>query len=585
MREVVVGLGSCGLAAGGLKVYEKFAELLAADASVTPIAVLKKTGCIGMCHAEALVEIRDDARGSVFYGNVSPEKAAVIFESHVKNGNIAEEFKFDATAAAAKQKRIALRNSGVIDPDNIDEYIARQGYKGLEKALNEMTPAEVVTAVSESGLRGRGGAGFSTGMKWKFAAASRGDHKYVICNADEGDPGAFMDRSLLESDPHSILEGMTIAAYAIGADAGYIYARAEYPEAIKHLKHAVSEATKRGFLGDNILGKGLKFNIRLKEGAGAFVCGEETALIASIEGKRGMPRVRPPFPVESGLWGYPTSINNVETFANVAWIILNGPGAFNSLGTEGSKGTKVFALAGKIKNGGLVEVPMGMSLNEVIYEIGGGTTLGGPFKAVQMGGPSGGCIPANLGETPVDYEQITATGAIMGSGGMVVMDETTCMVDVARFFLSFTQNESCGKCTFCRIGTKRMLEILERICAGEGKEDDIPLLQELGEQIKSSSLCGLGQSAPNPVLTTLRYFMDEYKAHIIDKKCPAKSCLALVEFVIEAEKCTGCGLCIKSCAVGAITGEKKQAHTVDAAKCIRCGKCMTVCNFNAIVKR
>ena len=585
MREVVVGLGSCGLAAGGLKVYERFAELLGSGESDAKSAVLKRTGCIGMCHAEVMVEIRDEAHGSVFYGNVSPEKADAIFESHIKNGRVVEEFKFDAAAAATKQKRVALRNSGVIDPDNIDEYIARQGYKALEKALTEMVPAEVVTVISESGLRGRGGAGFSTGTKWKFAAASKGDHKYVICNADEGDPGAFMDRSLLESDPHSILEGMTIAAYAIGADAGYIYVRAEYPEAIKHLKFAISEATKRGFLGDNILGKGFKFNIRLKEGAGAFVCGEETALIASIEGKRGMPRVRPPFPVESGLWGYPTSINNVETFANVAWIILNGPAAFNSLGTEGSKGTKVFALAGKIKNGGLVEVPMGMTLNEVIYDIGGGTTLGGPFKAVQMGGPSGGCIPTNLGETPVDYEQITATGAIMGSGGMVVMDETTCMVDVARFFLSFTQNESCGKCTFCRIGTKRMLEILERICTGKGKEEDIPILRDLGEQIKASSLCGLGQSAPNPVLTTLRYFMDEYTAHIIDKKCPAKSCLALVEFVIEAEKCTGCGLCVKSCAVGAITGEKKKAHIVDAAKCVRCGKCMTVCNFNAIVKR
>ena len=585
MREVLVGLGSCGLAAGGLKVYERFAELLGSGGSDIPAAVLKKTGCIGMCHAEPLVEIRDEAHGSVFYGSVTPEKVDAIFESHIKNGRVAEEFKFDAAGAAAKQKRIALRNSGVIDPDNIDEYVARQGYKALEKALTEMAPPDVVTVISESGLRGRGGAGFSTGTKWKFAAASKGDHKYVICNADEGDPGAFMDRSLLESDPHSILEGMAIAAYAIGADAGYIYVRAEYPEAIKHLKHAISEANKRGFLGDNIFGKGFKFNIRLKEGAGAFVCGEETALIASIEGKRGMPKVRPPFPVESGLWGYPTSINNVETFANVAWIILNGASAFNTLGTQGSKGTKVFALAGKIKNGGLVEVPMGMTLNEVIYDIGGGTTLGGQFKAVQMGGPSGGCIPAHLGETPVDYEQITATGAIMGSGGMVVMDETTCMVDVARFFLSFTQNESCGKCTFCRIGTKRMLEILERICAGKGKEEDIPTLQELGEQIKSSSLCGLGQSAPNPVLTTLRYFMDEYMAHIRDKKCPAKSCLALVEFVIDAEKCIGCGLCIKSCAVGAITGEKKKAHTVDAAKCVRCGKCMTVCNVNAIVKQ
>jgi NADH-quinone oxidoreductase subunit F len=575
-------MGSCGLAAGGQKVYQRFEELLG---SGDHGASLKKTGCIGMCHAEVLVEVREEGTESVFYGNVTPEKADAIFESHVKNGKIAAEFVFDAAASGAQQKRIVLRNSGVIDPDNLDEYLARQGYKALEKALTSMTREEVVATVADAGLRGRGGAGFPTGTKWKFAAGYRDEHKYIICNADEGDPGAFMDRSVLESDPHSVLEGMAIAAYAIGADAGYIYVRAEYPEAIKHLKHAIAEATARGFLGDDIFGKGFKFNIRLKEGAGAFVCGEETALIASIEGKRGMPRVRPPFPVESGLWGHPTCINNVETLANVAWIILNGAAAFKALGTEGSKGTKVFALAGKIKNGGLVEVPMGMTLNDVIYKIGGGTTLGGPFKAVQMGGPSGGCIPASLGETPVDYEQITATGAIMGSGGMVVMDETTCMVDVARFFLSFTQNESCGKCTFCRIGTKRMLEILQRICEGKGKEEDIGLLRELGEQIKSSSLCGLGQSAPNPVLTTLRYFMDEYTAHIHDKKCPAKSCLALVEFAIDAGKCIGCGLCLSSCAVGAITGEKKKPHAIDAGKCVRCGKCMTVCNVNAIEKR
>jgi NADH-quinone oxidoreductase subunit F len=584
-------MGSCGLAAGGLKVYQRFEELLGSGDCG---AVLKKTGCIGMCHAEVLVEVRDDAFGSVFYGNVTPEKVDGIFESHIRNGKVAEEFTFDAAATGAKQHRIVLRNSGVIDPDNLDEYLARQGYKALEKAMTSMTREEVIATIADAGLRGRGGAGFPTGTKWKFAAASKDDHKYIICNADEGDPGAFMDRSVLESDPHSVLEGMAIAAYAIGADAGYIYVRAEYPEAIKHLRHAIAQATARGFLGDNIFGGaggsgdaggGFRFNIRLKEGAGAFVCGEETALIASIEGKRGMPKVRPPFPVESGLWGHPTCINNVETLANVAWIILNGAAAFKALGTEGSKGTKVFALAGKIKNGGLVEVPMGMTLNNVIYDIGGGTTLGGPFKAVQMGGPSGGCIPASLGETPVDYEQINATGAIMGSGGMVVMDETTCMVDVARFFLSFTQNESCGKCTFCRIGTKRMLEILERICAGKGKEEDIATLRELGEQIKSSSLCGLGQSAPNPVLTTLRYFMDEYTAHIHDKKCPAKSCLALVEFVIDAQKCIGCGLCLSVCAVGAITGERKKVHLIDAAKCVRCGKCMTVCNVNAIEKR
>ncbi|NLT33848.1 MAG: NADH-quinone oxidoreductase subunit NuoF [Acidobacteria bacterium] len=582
MREVLVGLGSCGLAAGGLKVYQRFAEILDPDGKD---AVLKKTGCIGMCHAEVLVEVKDGDGGSTFYRNVTPDRVERIIEEHLRNGRVVADWVLDAGAAQSKQRRVALRNSGIIDPDNLDEYLAHAGYQALEKAVTRMTPDEVIQTIADSGLRGRGGAGFPTGTKWRFAADSKDTHKYVICNADEGDPGAFMDRSLLESDPHSILEGMALAAYAIGADAGYIYVRAEYPEAVKRLKRAIAQATDRGLLGGNILGKGFDFHIRLKEGAGAFVCGEETALIASIEGKRGMPRVRPPFPVESGLWGHPTCINNVETLANVAWIILNGAAAFNSLGTEGSKGTKVFALAGKVKHGGLVEVPMGMTINEVIYDIGGGTLSGGPFKAVQMGGPSGGCIPAALGATPIDYEHITATGAIIGSGGMVVMDETTCMVDVARFFLSFTQNESCGKCTFCRVGTKRMLEILDRICAGKGKDEDIALLSELGEQIKSSSLCGLGQSAPNPVLTTLRYFLDEYHAHIRDHKCPAKSCLALVEFAIIPEKCIGCGLCIAACAVGAITGEKKQPHTIEDAKCIRCGKCITVCNVGAIEKR
>ncbi|MBN2338008.1 MAG: NADH-quinone oxidoreductase subunit NuoF [Acidobacteria bacterium] len=582
MREVLVGLGSCGLAAGGLKVYQRFAEVLGSNSSD---ALLKKTGCIGMCYAEVLVEVKEGDGGGTFYRNVTPDRVERIVEEHVRNGRVVSDWVLDSVGVQSRQRRIALRNSGIIDPDSLDEYLERGGYQALERALTRMTPEEVVQTIADSGLRGRGGAGFPTGTKWRLAAGSRDTHKYVICNADEGDPGAFMDRSLLESDPHSILEGMALAAYAIGADAGYIYVRAEYPEAVKRLKHAISQATARALLGSNILGKGLHFDIKLKEGAGAFVCGEETALIASIEGKRGMPRVRPPFPVEAGLWGHPTCINNVETLANVAWIVQNGAAAFNSLGTEGSKGTKVFALAGKVKNGGLVEVPMGMTINEVIYDIGGGTLTGGPFKAVQMGGPSGGCIPASLGDTPIDYEQITATGAIMGSGGMVVMDETTCMVDVARFFLSFTQNESCGKCTFCRVGTKRMLEILERICTGKGKDEDIALLSELGEQIKSSSLCGLGQSAPNPVLTTLRYFLDEYHAHIRDHKCPAKSCLALVEFAVIPEKCIGCGLCIAACAVGAITGEKKKPHTIDDAKCIRCGKCITVCNVGAIEKR
>ena len=582
MQEVLVGLGSCGLAAGGLKVYQRFSELLKSNGRD---AVLKKTGCIGMCYREVLVEVKDEGGRSTLYYDVSPEKADRIVADHLGKGRVIGEWVVDPNESLAKQKRIVLRNCGVIDPLSLDEYLAREGYKALEKALSQMTPAQVIEVIAESGLRGRGGAGFPTGTKWRLASASQNPHKYIICNGDEGDPGAFMDRSVLEGDPHSVLEGMAIAAYAIGADQGYVYVRAEYPEAVKRLRHALAQARARGFLGNNILGKGFHLQINLKEGAGAFVCGEETALIASIEGRRGMPRVRPPFPTESGLWGHPTCINNVETLANLPWILLRGAEAFKTYGTASSRGTKVFALAGKVKRGGLVEVPMGMTINEVIYDIGGGTLAGGDFKAVQMGGPSGGCIPASLGNTNIDYEQLTATGAIMGSGGMVVMDESTCMVDVARFFLSFTQNESCGKCTFCRVGTKRMLEILERICSGKGKEDDIAILSELGEQIKSSSLCGLGQTAPNPVLTTLRYFLHEYEAHIRDKKCPAKACLALVEFFIKGETCNGCGLCLKTCEVGAISGENRKAHTIDISKCIRCGKCITVCRPGAIEKR
>ncbi len=582
MHQVLVGLGSCGLAAGGQKVYERFSELL--ESKQSP-ALLKKTGCIGMCYREVLVEIRDDSGQSTLYFDISPDKVGRIVEDHLRKGQPVAEWVVDPDESMAKQKRIVLRNCGIIDPLSLDEYLAREGYQALDKALSRMTPSQVIEVIADSGLRGRGGAGFPTGTKWRLASASKDPHKYIICNADEGDPGAFMDRSVLEGDPHSVLEGMAIAAYAIGADAGYIYVRAEYPEAVKRLRHALAQATARGFLGGNILGRGFHLHLNLKEGAGAFVCGEETALIASIEGRRGMPRVRPPFPVESGLWGHPTCINNVETLANVPWILLRGAEAFKAHGTAGSKGTKVFALAGKVKRGGLVEVPMGMTINEVIHEIGGGTLTGGAFKAVQMGGPSGGCIPAALGNTPIDYEQITATGAIMGSGGMVVMDESTCMVDVARFFLSFTQNESCGKCTFCRVGTKRMLEILERICAGAGEDKDIARLSELGEQIKSSSLCGLGQTAPNPVLTTLRYFLPEYEAHIRDKKCPAKACLALVDFYINGETCSGCGLCVKACASAAISGEPKKAHEIDILKCTRCAKCLTVCNQGAIEKR
>ena len=582
MQQVVVGMASCGIAAGGLAAYNRFVELLAPDKDRIS---LTQTGCIGMCFREPLVEVIGEDQRRTLYGEVTSDRVDRIVEEHLHQGKVIEEWVVHEHQFLDKQKRIVLRNCGEIDPYSLDAYLARQGYQALEKVLNSMTPEQVIECIAESGLRGRGGAGFPTGTKWRFARKATDPHKYVICNADEGDPGAFMDRSVLEGDPHSVLEGMAIAGYAMGAEHGYIYCRAEYPQAIVRLRHAMAEAEKRNLLGANIFGKGLNFSIKLKEGAGAFVCGEETALIASIEGKRGMPRVRPPFPAESGLWGHPTCINNVETLANIAWIILNGAKAFNAYGTERSKGTKVFALAGKVKRGGLVEVPMGMTLNEVIYEIGGGTKSGGPFKAVQMGGPSGGCIPASLGHTPIDYENITATGAIMGSGGMVVMDENTCMVDVARFFLSFTQNESCGKCTFCRIGTKRMLEILERICMGQGEEKDLKVLAELGEQIKGSSLCGLGQTAPNPVLTTIRYFYNEYEAHIKDKKCPAKVCLPLVEIFINPENCSGCGLCLKACESHAITGEKKKPHLIDQATCAKCGKCITVCRQAAVEKR
>jgi len=582
MQEVRVGTASCGIAAGGLAAYNRFAELLKPDPNRV---ILKQTGCVGMCFREPLVEIVEDDHRRTLYGEVTSDRVDRIVEEHLRGGRLIQEWVVEEKEFLAKQKRIVLRNCGEIDPFSLEAYQARDGYRALEKVLASLTPEQVIECIAESGLRGRGGAGFPTGTKWRLARAAPDPHKYVICNADEGDPGAFMDRSVLEGDPHSVLEGMAIAGYALGADQGYIYARAEYPQAVHRLRHAIARAEEKNLLGRNIFGRGFHFSIRLKEGAGAFVCGEETALIASIEGKRGMPRVRPPFPVEAGLWGHPTCINNVETLANVPWIILNGAPAFAAFGTERSKGTKVFALAGKVKRGGLVEVPMGITLNEVIYGIGGGTVSGGPFKAVQMGGPSGGCIPASLGDTPIDYENITATGAIMGSGGMVVMDQSTCMVDVARFFLNFTQNESCGKCTFCRIGTKRMLEILERICIGQGEEKDLKILAELGEQIKSSSLCGLGQTAPNPVLTTLRYFYHEYEAHIKEKKCPAKACLALVELYINPELCSGCGLCLKACDSGAISGEKKKPHQIEPSTCVKCGKCITVCRLGAVEKR
>jgi NADH-quinone oxidoreductase subunit F len=563
-------------------------DALAAKLEDTDIALMQ-TGCIGMCYKEPLVEVLVPGHERYVYGDMTPEKAERIIEEHVINGKpvgdwllMVEGNGSDIDNPLEGQRRIVLRNCGIIDPEDIDDYISVGGYDAIKKALAGMTPEQVIDEVIESGLRGRGGAGFSTGLKWRFAREAKGSPKYIICNADEGDPGAFMDRSVLESDPHGVLEGMLIAAYAIGADEGYIYCRAEYPLAVHRLKLAISSARARGFLGEDILGSRFSFDLQIREGAGAFVCGEETALMMSIEGKRGMPRSRPPFPAQSGLWGKPTSINNVESFANVAWIISNGAKAYNSLGTEKSKGTKVFALAGKVARGGLVEVPMGMSINDIVFKVGGGTSSDLAFKAVQMGGPSGGCVPASLADTQVDYDSLSSIGAIMGSGGMLVMDESTCMVDLAKFFLNFTQDESCGKCVPCRIGTKRMLEILQRITAGEGKDGDIELLENLAASIKRASLCGLGQTAPNPALTTIKYFRDEYEAHIVDKTCPAKKCKALITYEVLADVCTGCTKCTKFCPTGAISGAKKKPHVIDEAKCVRCGLCMDVCKFNSI---
>jgi len=584
MKEIKVGLGTCGISAGGTPVFEMLKSEI--DKHNIDLAV-KETGCMGMCYEEVLVEVIEDNE-SFLYSKVTPENAKKIISEHVIGGKPIEDWIIKSNTIKKedsflnKQKRIVLRNCGIIDPGSIDEYIEKEGYKAIEKVLSEFSQNDVINLIKESGLRGRGGGGFSTGMKWMFANKAKAGKKYIICNADEGDPGAFMDRSVLEGDPHSILEGMMIAAYAVGADEGVLYVRAEYPKAISRLKNAIKQCKENGLLGKNILNSDFDFEMRIKEGAGAFVCGEETALIASIEGKRGMPRLRPPFPANKGLWDYPTNINNVETFANVPWIILNGPKAFNSLGTEKSKGTKVFALAGKIKKSGLVEVPMGMTIKEIVFDIGGGIKEDKEFKAVQMGGPSGGCIPASMSDLKIDYDEINKTGAIMGSGGMVVLDETTCMVDVAKFFLTFTQNESCGKCTFCRIGTKRMLEILTRITEGNGKEGDIEKLIELSERIKESSLCGLGQTAPNPVLTTIKYFREEYEAHIREKRCPAKKCSALIKYKIIEDKCIGCTLCARNCPVNTIEGKAKEVHIINQDNCIKCGLCYSACKFDAI---
>jgi NADH-quinone oxidoreductase subunit F len=585
--KVIVGLGSCGLAAGAGKVYDAIKKIQETD---NLDFTLKKTSCIGMCFREPLVEVIDET-GSYLYGNVDIKKADEIIEQHIKNLSPIKEYVVKTDLFETKDKnffegqvKIVLRNCGYIDPESIEEYEERDGYKSLKKiASDKIDKLEVIQIVLDSGIRGRGGAGFPTGMKWKFANNNKAKEKYIICNADEGDPGAFMDRSVLEGDPHSVIEGMIIGAYAIEATSGVIYCRAEYPLAIKRLNIALDQARAKGYLGQNILGiEGFNFDIYIKEGAGAFVCGEETALIASIEGERGMPRKRPPFPAESGLWKSPTNINNVETFANIPWIILNGAPAYSKYGTEKSKGTKVFALTGKINNGGLVEVPMGITIKDIIFKLGGGIIDNKKFKAVQLGGPSGGCIPEYLSHTIVDYDSVNATGAIMGSGGMVVMDETTCMVDIARFFLDFTQKESCGKCTFCRIGTKRMLEILTRITEGEGREGDIEMLEELAVQIKDASLCGLGQSAPNPVQTTIKYFRNEYEAHIRDKKCPAKNCKKLLTYEVDPENCTGCMVCKKGCSVNAIDGERKEVHFIRQEDCIKCGVCFTKCKFKAI---
>ena len=579
MLKVVVGQGSCGLAAGAGSVYDRLGEKL--DNSKANLTI---AGCIGNCYLEPIVDVYDDDK---LYRcvKVNDEGADKIADA-VNSGDLSsleslliskedEEF-------LSKQTRIALRHCGIINPEEIDDYIADDGYKAITKVLNEMTPEQVIDVIKTSGLAGRGGAGFPTWFKWNAARQAKGDEKYLICNADEGDPGAFMDRAVIESDPHNLIEGMLIGAYAIGAKEAIVYVRAEYPLAIVRLKNAIKQAKEKGYIGQNILGSGFSCEFTIKAGAGAFVCGEETALIESLQGNRGMPRLKPPFPANAGYWYKPSNINNVETYANVSWIINNGGEAFSAMGTENSKGTKVFAVTGKVKRTGLVEVPMGLTLRDVIFGICGGIRDDKEFKAVQLGGPSGGCIPKRLLDTVIDYKELGATGAIMGSGGMVVMDEGTCMVGIAKFFLDFTTKESCGKCVHCRIGTKRLSEILTRIVEGNGKEGDIELLIELCESIKTGALCGLGQTAPNPVLTTIKYFRDEYEAHINEKKCPTHECKALVKYTIVADLCRGCSLCSKKCPVNAISGVLKSPYEIDQEKCIRCGSCYNACRFSAI---
>ena len=593
-RAHVLVCGGTGCSSSGsATLIERFNEKIAENGLDHEVKVIR-TGCFGLCEAGPVVIVYPDG---TFYSRVKPENVDEIVSEHLLKGRKVEHLVYTDHATHEQnankaledinfykhQHRIALRNCGVIDPENIDEYLAMDGYRALEKALTTMTREEVIDEILKSGLRGRGGGGFPTGLKWKFTYNSVSDQKYVACNADEGDPGAFMDRSILEGDPHAIIEAMAIAGYAIGASEGYIYVRAEYPIAVKRLNIAIQQARDYGLLGENIFETGFNFNLFVRLGAGAFVCGEETALMHSIEGKRGEPTTRPPFPAVKGLFGKPTMLNNVETYANVAQIILHGADWYASMGTEKSKGTKVFALGGKINNTGLVEVPMGTTLRTIIYEIGGGCPNGKKFKAVQTGGPSGGCLPESLLDTPVDYDNLIQAGSMMGSGGMIVMDEDNCMVDIARFYLDFIVDESCGKCTPCRVGTKRMLEILNRIVKGQGQEGDIEKLEELAETIKSTALCGLGQTAPNPVLSTLKFFRDEYVAHIRDKKCPAHHCQALLQYVIT-DKCRGCTACARVCPGEAITGEVKKQHKIDPNKCLKCGACMEKCRFGAIIK-
>ncbi|HPO04423.1 MAG TPA: NADH-quinone oxidoreductase subunit NuoF [Bacillota bacterium] len=591
--RVVVGMATCGISAGAKTVLEKLLEEKAArglaDVQIVP------TGCVGMCTHEPIVEVFQPGKDKVTYIHMDPDRVSKVVSEHLIKGNPVLEYtlgegengklkNLEDLQFYRKQKRVVLQNCGLINPEDINDYIAIDGYQALAKAVTKMTPKEVIDLMKASGLRGRGGAGFSTGMKWSFAAANEADQKYIVCNADEGDPGAFMDRSILEGDPHSVLEALAIGGYAIGATKGFIYVRAEYPVAVRRLQIAIAQAKEKGFLGKNIFGSGCDFDIEIRLGAGAFVCGEETALIASLEGKRGMSRNKPPFPANKGLWGKPTIINNVETLANVPKILLKGPEWFKSMGTEKSPGTKVFALGGKINNTGLVEVPMGITLREVIYDIGEDCLGGKAFKAVQTGGPSGGCITKENLDTPIDFDNLVAIGSMMGSGGMIVMDEDNCMVDIARFFLDFTVDESCGKCTPCREGTKRMLEILDKITAGKGTLEDLTILEELADNIKNTSLCALGQTAPNPVLSTIKHFRDEYEAHVVDKKCPSSVCKALLNYFIT-ESCTGCTRCVRVCPTKAISGKVKERHVIDQDKCTKCGACMEACTFKAIIRK